>query len=161
MKRMATTDSPGPFVEARRTVVIRRTVITLIVLACIFGVYLAGSRADTGEPDSFLPGSTVVTNVSPQRTAVQVPRQTPIAVDLDTPYKLDTMLITEPDKTQVQAPIDQMKVDSVQQIYTFIPGAGKTLDELPAGLNCVQVTVSRVDNSPSSVPPYSWCFTVV
>jgi hypothetical protein len=161
MGGMAAAGKPGPFVEDRRRVVIRRTAITLVVLGCLFGFYLAGSRADTGEPDSFVPGSKVVTDVQPQRAAELVPRQTAIKVDLDTPYQLDSMIITLPDRTQVPLPVGQMTIDSVQQIYTFQPGAGKTLDEVPAGQNCVQVTVSRVDKSSQTVPPYSWCFTVV
>jgi hypothetical protein len=157
---MATTDKPGPYVEDRRTVVLRRTVITLIVVGCLFGLYVAGSRADTGEPDTFLPGGDVVTNVQPQRAAPLVPRQTPIVVDLDTPYQLDSMTITKPDGTAASAPLGEMTKDTVQGIYTYIPGAGKTVAELPAGLNCVQVTMSRVDNTAQTTAPYSWCFTV-
>jgi hypothetical protein len=147
-------------VEDRRRVVLRRTGIVMIVLACLYGLYLAGSRADTGEPDRFLPGGDVVNNVQPPRAALLVPRQTPVVVDLATAYVLDTMLVTLPDGSTVQTPVGEMKVDTAQSIYTFVPGAGKSLTELPAGQNCVQVTASRADGQGESVPPYSWCFTV-
>jgi hypothetical protein len=70
------------------------------------------------------------------------------------------MFLIPPDGTRIQAPIDQMIVDSAQQIYKYQPGAAKKITELPAGQNCVQVTASRIDGN-GSAPPYTWCFTVV
>ncbi len=37
---------------------------------------------------------------------------------------------------------------------------GKVVEQLPAGKNCVTAVIRRVDGTPETVAPITWCFNV-
>ena len=145
--------------ETRQRIVVRRIIITLIVLACIVGLGVAVNHTRPGDEEPLTssdngPSPSIVEQLQPRDGDALVNQQAQVGIDLTTPYA--AILIV--DGTQI--PDSQLlKRPELSAVY-FTPGAGKVLERLPAGRNCVEAVISRVDGTPQTVAPVTWCFNV-
>ncbi len=160
MARHQVTQTRNALGESERQVVTRRLVLTGIVVLCVLGLALAVSKTRRGdEEDATLSGGTarnpsVVELVTPQDGATLVNQQDQIGIDLTTPY--DAYLVINGQAV----PQDQLlRRPELSAVY-FTPGKGKFLSRLPAGRNCVQAVITRVDGTREIVPAVTWCFNV-
>ena len=158
---MTDTEAPpttGPYVEPRRTVMIRRGVITLIVLACIglLAVAVANTRRGDTETDVIQSGgpARVVEALIPANGAA-TPRQVQIGIDLGTAY--DAALVVN----DVVIPEDQLERRPELNQVLFTPGPDKVITELKAGPNCVEALIRRLDGTAASLTNPKWCFSAL
>jgi len=150
---MTSTSSPPPL-ESPARVVIRRLVILLIVIACIAGMAVAVAHTRRGDVVPTIAGSPNVVELLAPTPGSTVLSQAQIEIDLTIRY--DAHLVVN----GVAIPEDQLQRRPELNQVTFTPGKGKVYEQLPAGQNCVQATVFRVDGVNETVPPVSWCFNV-
>ncbi len=157
--RQPTDDRPrNALGETATKVAVRRLVIVVIVLACIGLLVLAAKATQRGDEKTTLTGagdsSTVVELLTPSANETLVNQQSQVGIDLTTPYTASLVVngITIPDDQLLKRP-------ELSAVY-FTPGPGKVIDKLPPGRNCVQALVSRVDGTPESINPITWCFGV-
>jgi hypothetical protein len=161
---MATTATPkGATGESRRRVVVRRTVITLIVLACIWGLVIAAQHTVTGDSSVTQSGpGSVATILSPLDGDPVVNQQAQISLALDLRY--DTTLSVEAPNGRTVARIPPDQITKLPQQGSnellFTPGPGKILASLPQGQVCVRADPFRIDGTPEAVRPVHWCFRV-
>jgi hypothetical protein len=138
-----------------RNDVVRRVVITLIVLACIGGLVLAVQRADTGEPDNPRADSPdVIEFLVPPRDA-EVLQQANVAADLAAGWT-GTLVING-----TEIPEAQLVREPGQNIVEYRPGPGQVIEQLSPGRNCARVITWRVNESRErGRTPVEWCFEV-
>jgi hypothetical protein len=149
--------SEAPAAKARptRADVVRRTLITLVVLGCIGLLVLAAQRADTGEPDT--PQATApeaVEFLTPTRDA-EVLQQAGISADLAVGWTGTLVL------NGIEIPEDELVLEPGQNIVAFQPGPGRAVEELAPGRNCAQVIVWPANATRARAQtPVEWCFEV-
>lgn len=149
------TDSPRLIVEDPRKVALRRTIIFLIVVACIGGLVLAASRTRRGDEPITVTGTTggVVELLTPRDGDTLVNQQAQIGIDLTTSY--DANLVV--DGTPI--PNDQLiRRPELNAVY-FSPGPGKAIEKLPPGRNTVTAVIFRLDGQ-NPPPAVTWTFNV-
>ena len=158
---MTDTETPpttGPHVEARRKVVIRRVIITLVVLGCIalLGVAVANTRRGDTETDIVQSGGAakVVEAFIPTDGAA-TPRQVQIGIDLGSAY--DAQLVVN----GIVIPPDQLEKRPELNEVLFTPGPDKVIKELDAGKNCVKALIFRIDGTPAALNDPQWCFSAL
>jgi hypothetical protein len=135
--------------------VLRRVVITLIVLACIGGLVIAAQRADTGEPDNPSAGSPDVIEFLVPAQGTEVLQQSNVAADLAAGWT-GTLVING-----TEIPEDQLVREPGQNIVEYRPAPGRVIEQLPAGRNCAQVITWRVNEARERArTPVEWCFDV-
>jgi hypothetical protein len=146
--------------ETRQRVLVRRVIIVVIVLGCVAGLAVAAARTRRGDDELVTSGSdasgrpSIVEVLQPADGDTLVNQQAQVGIDLTTPYDA-TLLVNN-----VQIPEDQLlRRPELSAVY-FTPGAGKVIEQLPAGKNCVTAVVRRVDGTPETVAPITWCFNV-
>jgi hypothetical protein len=137
---------------------VRRALITLLVLGCIGLLVLAVNntrRGDT-ETDVTLSGgaSQVVEQLIPGNGAA-TPRQVQIGIDLGSAY--DAALVVN----DIVIPEDQLERRPELNQVLFTPGPDKVIKELKAGSNCVEALIRRVDGTPASLNNPKWCFSAL
>jgi hypothetical protein len=138
-----------------RADVIRRLVITLIVLACIAGLVVAVQHADTGEPDNPQLGSSDVIEFLVPAEGSEVLQQANVAADLAAGWTGTLVL------NGSEIPENQLIREPGQNIVEFRPGPDKMIEQLPPGRNCAQVIVWPVNDSRDQArAPVQWCFEV-
>ncbi|MGI8664317.1 MAG: hypothetical protein ACR2LQ_14070 [Acidimicrobiales bacterium] len=146
--------------ETRRKVVVRRAVIVVVVLACIAGFVAAAAHTRRGDEELVTSGSdggpspSVVEQIQPRDGDTLVNQQAQVGIDLTTPYA--AFLIVN----GTQIPEDQLLERPELSAVYFTPGDGKVIKALPAGRNCVQAVISRIDGTLETVAPLTWCFNV-
>ena len=145
--------APAPL-ENPRTVLIRRIVITLIVLACIGGMAVAVSHTQRGDQETTISGSPNVVELIVPTAESNVLSQAQIEIDLTSPYDAHLAI------NGVPVPDDQLQKHPELNQVVFTPGPGKVFEKLPSGRNCVEADVFRLDGSNQAVPPVRWCFNV-
>lgn len=149
------TDSTRRIIEDPRKVALRRTIIFLIVIACIGGLALAASRTRRGD-ERFLitgPSGGVVELQTPRDGDTLVNQQAQVGIDLTTGY--DANLVV--DGTLI--PNDQLiRRPELNAVY-FSPGPGKVIEKLPPGRNTVTALVFRLDGQ-NPPPAVTWTFNV-
>jgi hypothetical protein len=140
--------------EPRNKVIIRRILITLVVLACIGGLVIAVNHTETGEPQVAESGG-VIEQLTPAPDS-RVLRQTDISMDLSTGWT-GTMVV---DGHEI--PEDQVDVNTALNLVTFTPGPGKDIEQLQPGQNCVQPLVWRLgkETRTDAKSLQTWCFQV-
>ena len=145
-----------PIVESRQKVVIRRAVITVVVLACIVGLVFAVQHTRRGDEEVSLTGGNpdVVELLTPPDGSTLINQQSQVGVDLTADY--DANLIVD----GKLIPADQLERHPELNSVYFTPGPGKVFTALPAGRNTVQAVVFRVDRKSTSVPTITWTFNV-
>ena len=138
-----------------RNDIIRRVLITLVVLACIGGLALAVQRADTGEPDNATAGSPDVIEFLVPPQGAEVLQQANVAADLAAGWT-GTLVING-----TEIPEEQLFREPGQNIVEYRPGPGQVIEQLPAGRNCARVLTWRVNESRERArTPVEWCFDV-
>jgi hypothetical protein len=140
--------------ENPRTVIIRRIVITLIVLACIAGMVLAVSRTRRGDELPTITGSPNVVELLVPTEGSTVLAQAQVEIDLTSRYAASLSI------NNTLIPDEQLQKHPELNQYVFTPGPGKVFEKLPSGSNCVQATIFRVDGVDETVNPVRWCFNV-
>ncbi|MEO7555137.1 MAG: hypothetical protein ABIV94_00860 [Acidimicrobiales bacterium] len=145
--------------ETRRHVLVRRWIITGIVLSCVAALAVAATHTRRGDDASVGgspggPSPEVVELLTPAGGDTLVNQQAQIGIDLTTPYQAFLLL------NGVQIPDDELlKRPELSAVY-FTPGEDKFLKALPPGQNCVQAVISRVDGTDQAITPITWCFRV-
>lgn len=135
---------------ARRFTVRRVVSFALIAVACVGIVVAFMMHDDTANP---LLRPRAVGTVSPEPDSFQL-RQAEIFVELD-PLYLATLAING-----TILPDDQLDVIKGLNRYSFTPGKGKEIDELPPGRNCAVVSFDLAANPGTAPGSYRWCFNV-
>jgi hypothetical protein len=154
MTTTSTNASTQPPLENPRTVLIRRIVITLIVIACIAGMAIAVAHTRRGDEEFTILGSPNVVELLAPPDESNVLSQAQIEIDLTAPYDAHLAI------NGVPVPDDQLQKHPELSQVVFTPGPGKVFETLPSGRNCVQADVFRVDGTNESIPPVRWCFNV-
>src|SRR5262245_32881376 len=138
-------------------VLIRRSVITLILVGCGIGMAVAVAHTRRGDDTVTIlggePRPNVVRLVSPADGS-SVLSQAQIEVDLDTKYDANLVINGTP------IPSDQVVRRPELNQVLFNPGPGKVIEKYPAGTNCVVANITRVDGTDDPQAPVRWCFTV-
>ncbi|HEY2814470.1 MAG TPA: hypothetical protein VGJ03_13470 [Acidimicrobiales bacterium] len=137
-----------------RRILIRRIVISVIVVACIAGLALAVAHTRRGDEDTTVSGSPNVVQLLVPPDGSNVLSQAQVEIDLTSLYDAHLAI------NAVPIPDDQLQKHPELNQVVFTPGAGKVFEKLPSGRNCVEASIFRVDGSNEQVPPVRWCFNV-
>ncbi|MGH9181738.1 MAG: hypothetical protein ACRDY5_08490, partial [Acidimicrobiales bacterium] len=89
----------------------------------------------------------------PEPDSLQL-RQTEIFAELD-PAFTATLSVND-----VVIPDDQLLVIEGLNRYSFTPGAGKEIEQLPAGRTCAVVNYQPTGGSGALPASFRWCFDV-
>ena len=146
-----------PLVEERRKIVIRRTVITFIMLLCVAGLVIAVQHTRRGDEEIDITGgqSSLVELLTPTNGATLVnQQQAQIGIDLTSAYDANLVI------NGTLIPEDQLTRRPELNAVYFTPGEGKVIKQLPAGRNTVNALVFRVDGTPGTIPAVTWTFNV-
>ena len=138
-------------VAAPRLVTVPRVVMSVLLALAGAGLYVAFTLREDPTPAAGRPPQ--VKTVSPEPGSLQL-RQTEIFVELTAAY---TGSLTV---NGVRIPEDQLQVIRGLNRYSFTPGAGREISELPPGPTCAIIEYQRVGDTGSSPGSYRWCFTV-
>lgn len=126
----------------------RRIVLTLLVLACLVGLVVAGQRTvrNGGADDvAITGGDDAVEALIPGRDAETL-SQTEIGIDLADGWT-GTLLLNDEE-------VDAQRVDALNQLL-YRPPEG-----LDSGRNCVTAAIYRSSESAESARDVTWCFEV-
>ncbi len=129
-----------------------RTIRWLLALAAIGLLVTAGLVAETGGSDGTAAGVEGVESLRPAE-GDEVLRQTPIQVDLDVGWGLESLALNG-----TTIPEDEWQVTSELALWEYVPGQGMTVEELGADRNCVEASIFQLAD-PSERRDLSWCFT--
>lgn len=130
----------------------RRRVVSSVLLALAFaGIYQAFVLHDDSPNPKLRPAA--VRTVSPEPASLRL-RQTEIFVELDPSYRATLAVNGTP------IPDDQLDVLVGLNRYSFTPGPGREIDELPPGRTCAVVTFRQVTDVDAEPGSYRWCFNV-
>jgi hypothetical protein len=139
--------------ETTQTIV-RRIGITLLVLACIAALGLAVHRTRSGEETVDQTGGTgIVEQLIPANNS-DVLQQAQIGIDL-VPGWTGVLIVNG-----TEVPEDQLVRHPELYSFLFQPGKGQEIEQLPAGQNCAEALVWRVDQTRADARPVNWCFRV-
>jgi hypothetical protein len=137
---------------------VRRVLTTLVIIACGAGLVIAAQHTQRGDKED---GVIVSGNVSKTIVELQAPRpednalsQAQLLIDLSTNYDASFVV------NGVTIPDDQVQKRPELNQVIFNPGPGKVIEKFPAGRNCVEADIHRIDGVAEDVPPARWCFTV-
>ena len=122
--------------------------LTLLVLACIVGLVVAGQRTvrNGGADDiAITGGDDAVEALIPGRDAETL-SQTEIGIDLSDGWTGTLALNGEE--------VDAQRVDALNQLLYRPP------DGLDSGRNCVTAAIHRSSESPETARDVTWCFEV-
>ncbi len=122
--------------------------LTLLVLACLVGLVVAGQRTvrNGGADDvAITGGDDAVEALIPGRDAETL-SQTEIGIDLADGWT-GTLLLNDEE-------VDAQRVDALNQLL-YRPPEG-----LDSGRNCVTAAIYRSSESPESARDVTWCFEV-
>ncbi|MEY2570207.1 MAG: hypothetical protein QOE63_557 [Acidimicrobiaceae bacterium] len=148
--------STGPIVESRQKTIIRRSIITGIVLLCIGGLVVAAQHTRRGDEKIDLTGgnTTVVELLTPPDGSTLVNQQAQVGIDLTADYGANLQL------NGVLIPENQLERHPELNSVYFRPGPDQIIKVLPAGRNTVTAILFRVDGTPTSTPSITWTFNV-
>ena len=149
---MAVMAAPAPARAARpRLVTLPRVVISVLLAFSVAGMYLAFTLHDDSPNPRLRPQA--VRTVSPEPGSLQL-RQGEIFAELEPTYRGSLTI------NGVVIPDDQVAVIEGLNRYSFTPGAGQEIEELPAGRTCAVVSYERVDAAGELPASFRWCFEV-
>jgi hypothetical protein len=138
-----------------RADIVRRSVIGLVVLACIALLIVAVQRADTGEPDAPRAGDPEAVEFLVPEAETEVLQQSIVAADLAAGWT--GVLVVN----GTEIPEDELRREPGQNVVEFQPGPERVIEQLPPGRNCARVITWRVNESRANArPPVEWCFEV-
>jgi hypothetical protein len=135
---------------------IRRFVTTLVIIACMGGLVLAVQRTQRGDKDEpkFTGERKSIVELQAPAAESSVLSQAQLLIDLTTNYDASFTV------NGVPIPDDQLQKRPELNQVIFNAGPGKAIEKFPAGRNCVEARVFRVDGVQEDVPPVRWCFNV-
>ncbi len=130
---------------------LRRFVLGLVLVASGVALYVAFALHEDSADLPLRPAA--IRFVSPEPGALEL-RQTTIFYELDPRYagtlRVDSVVI----------PDDQLDVIVGLNRYSFTPGEGREISELPPGRTCAVVTYELVTDVNAEPGRYRWCFNV-
>jgi hypothetical protein len=151
---------------------LRRILTTLVIIACGFGLVVAAQHTQRGDKedgvtvsgtgtgngttgsDASAPASNVIVELKAPTPDSSVLSQAQLLIDLTTNYDASFVV------NGVTIPDDQLQKRPELNQVIFTPGPGKVIEKFPAGRNCVEADIYRVDGAQEDVPPARWCFNV-
>ncbi len=142
----------------------RRVVISLILASCLtlFVWSFTRVRPATTSPTF---STRAVVGVSPDPGNL-VLRQSSVAVTLAKGYSLDYTntegLAIAVSGSATPVPQDELQIapgDPGQTSYTFAPGPGRAISELPAGRVCVDLVIQQTNNLAAVSTAFNWCYS--
>jgi len=142
----------------------RRVVISLILASCLtlFVWSFTRVRPATTSPTF---STRAVVGVSPDPGNL-VLRQSSVAITLAKGYSLNYTntegLAIAVSGSATPVPQDQLQIapaDPGQTTYTFAPGPGQVISELPGGRVCVDIVIQQTNNLAAVSTPFNWCFS--
>jgi hypothetical protein len=136
---------------------VRRVLTGLVILACIAGLAIAvqhTQRGDKDEPKFTGQVSKAVVELKAPAPESNVLSQAQLLIDLTTNYDASFVV------NGVLIPDDQLQKRPELNQVIFIPGPGKVIEKFPAGRNCVDANIFRIDGVQEDVPATRWCFNV-
>ena len=137
--------------RAERLFTPRRVVSSVLLAFAFTGLYLAFVMHDDSPNPRLRPSA--VRTVSPEPASLQL-RQTEIFVELQPAYRGALAV------NGIPIPDDQLDVIVGLNRYSFTPGEGQEIDQLPPGRTCAVVTYERVTYLNAEPGSYRWCFNV-
>jgi hypothetical protein len=138
---------------------VRRVLTTFAIIACIGGLALAVQHTQRGDKEDAITVSgakaskTVVELLAPMPES-NVLSQAQLLIDLTTNYDASFVI------NGVTIPDDELQRRPELNQVIFNPAPGKTVEKFPAGRNCVEADIYRVDGAEEDIPPARWCFNV-
>ncbi|MGI8686191.1 MAG: hypothetical protein ACR2MO_14075 [Acidimicrobiales bacterium] len=129
-----------------------RRVVSSVLLAVAFGGLVVAFIMHDDTPNERLRPA-ALRAVSPEPASLQL-RQTEIFVELDPAYTA-TLAVNG-----TVIPDDQLDVIEGLNRYSFTPGEGKEIDELPPGRSCAVVRFDQAVNPGTDPGSFRWCFNV-
>ena len=138
---------------------VRRVLTTVVILGCIGLLVVAAQhtrRGDTEDPaiSGPAPVSKTVVELEAPTPESSVLSQAQLLIDLTTNYDASFVI------NGVTIPDDQLQKRPELNQVIFNPGPGKVVEKFPAGRNCVEADIFRIDGVEEDVPPARWCFNV-
>ena len=137
--------------RADRLLTPRRVVSSLLLALAAAGMYTAFILHDDTPNPRLRPSA--VRTVSPEPASLQL-RQTEIFVELEPAYRGALSV------NGTVIPDDQLDVIDGLNRYSFTPGEGREIDELPPGRTCAEVSFQLVTDPDAEPGRYRWCFNV-
>jgi hypothetical protein len=130
--------------------------VAVAVLALAIGAFVAAYLATSDEGDNELgtSGNAVGGEIVEQPNS-QVPQQSIVGIDLLSGWEGTLQL------NNVEIPRDQLTLTPELARIEFTPGDGKVVEQLQAGLNCVNATVWPIAEGREAAREIPWCFQVV
>ena len=128
-----------------------RVVMSVLLAVAFAGMYVAFTEHDDSPNPRLRPAA--IRTVSPEPDSLQL-RQTEIFAELD-PVFTATMTVNG-----TPIPDDQLQVIEGLNRYSYTPGQGKEIEELPPGRTCATVEYQRRGDLGSLPTTYRWCFDV-
>lgn len=137
----------------RRNDIVRRVVITVLIVGALVGIFVTGRMAITGgdETSGALPDS--VDRLIPA-SGSEVLRQSQVGIDVADGYDAYLQI----NGVDVRTAEDGLIKDLGTGLILFQPGPGRPVEELEANQNCVVAFVYDQLEGPNSATPVSWCF---
>ena len=134
-----------------RLFTVRRVVSSLLLTVAFVGIVVAFILHDDSPNPLLRPRA--VRAIAPEPASLQL-RQTEIFAELDPLYRGGLSV------NGTEIPDDQLDIIEGLNRYSFTPGEGKEVDELPPGRNCAVVTFDQAANPGTDPGNYRWCFNV-
>jgi hypothetical protein len=143
-------------VEDPRRTLIRRILTTLVIAACVVGLVVMVQHTQRGDKDEpkFTGQTKAVVELKAPDADSNVLSQAQLLIDLTTNYDASFVV------NGVLIPDDQLQKRPELNQVIFSPAPGKAIEKFPAGRNCVDANIFRVDGVQEDVPPVHWCFNV-
>ena len=139
---------------------LRRILTTLVIAGCAVGLVIAAQHTRRGDTEDQVsvsgaaaPKSIIVELLAPTPES-SVLSQAQLLIDLTTNYDASFVI------NGVTIPDDQLQRRPELNQVTFNPAPGKIVEKFPAGRNCVEADIYRVDGVQEDVTPARWCFNV-
>jgi hypothetical protein len=139
---------------------VRRVLTTLVIIACVGGLVIAVQHTQRGDKDEPTfsgnsgKASTSIVELKAPTADSNVLSQAQVLIDLTTNYDASFLV------NGVTIPDDELQKRPELNQVIFNPGPGKLVEAFPAGRNCVEADIFRIDGVQEDVPPVRWCFTV-
>jgi len=131
--------------------VLRRVILSLLVLAAIGGFVFALNSSDTETEPVFT--DSAVREVFPAANTIEL-RQSRIGVELDVAYTAVLFV----DGTEI--PEDQLEREPALGQTFYTPGPEKETGEMRPGRHCATALLWRFDSTREKGRRYSWCFNL-
>jgi hypothetical protein len=142
----------------------RRVVISLILAGCLTLFVWGFTRVRPATTSPTFSNRAIV-GVSPNPGNL-VLRQSSVAVTLAKGFSLNYTntegLAIGFSGATTPIPQDQLQIapgDPGQTSYTFAPGPGRAISELPAGRVCVDLVIQQANNLAAVSSSFNWCFS--